>query len=186
MKRSSPLHLDIPTTETKCKACRQRDLDSMGFILDEKTASQKVEVIALENEYVNEERAYRVRARIRWKCPSCGMSITQLRSIRDIPVSVVKGTAGKCPTCGNPLELTRERIGVSSFDDYEDIIDLTGFLICTKCSKSIPFDIRVKATFRPIWEYLLTIKRIVIARDRLEFERDTTTSSRSQSGLECS
>jgi hypothetical protein len=167
----SSLITRIPVSEANCQRCRTKDFESLGFILARGDSTQTVEVVALENQYLSMEGIYRVRAKLRWKCPKCGLPLEEVKGIRDIPVSIVKEMAGECRVCGGNLVLGGEKIALSSLTDFEDIVILTGYLSCSTCSRTMPLSVRLRAAFRPVWKYLSTVKKVKIARDGVEFER---------------
>lgn len=174
MKENSSVWLEFPKAELKCAACQEKDRGTFGFLIaSDVFAPFRVEVVELQNEYLEAQGLYRIKARIRWKCPSCGIPLDAVTKVRDIPVEVIKHVSSICPKCGNPLKLADEKIVLSSNSKLTDTLTITGHLVCTKCTREEPISTKIKANFRPVWKFMSGISKIKISGEGLEFERET-------------
>lgn len=131
----------------------------------------KVEVLKLNNKYDKDQRLYRVNARIRWKCPSCGVPLSSIVKVKEIPLSILKEAVGSCPICNGPLRLENESINLISSSKFQDIINISGNLICNNCSSKIPLSKRIKANLRPVWSKIKKVKKVEVevGKERIKF-----------------
>jgi len=172
LDKQAPIELEFPKYQMMCSSCKQRDVDSFKLIIAaEVFAPYKVQVLALENKYIETEGVYRVNARIKWRCPSCGVSLKDITKIRDIPIELINTIKQPCPHCGGQLKLKDETITLLSTSKFIDTITLSGNLVCTKCMNKNQLTKRIKVAFLPIWNFISNITRVKISAEGIELER---------------
>jgi len=166
------ISLEYTKSSLQCKRCREKDSHTFKFMLtDDSFIPYKVEVIRLQNEYIEDEKLYRVRAAIKWSCPFCGVPLQGVVNVRDIPIEILKEICGKCPSCGGNMDLENEKISLNSEGKTVDIIELSGEMVCGECRSKLPFSKKVSIKFRPIWNFIKEIKKFKVAKDEIQFER---------------
>lgn len=155
-----------------CGVCEEEKSYAKSFkFLVPDFSTYKVRVIRLENEFSNIEKLYRIKAVIKWKCPSCGLSLSDIATIKEIPVKILNEICGKCSDCGKNMELQNEHVIMYSHDVFTDIIELTGEMVCRTCQSELPFSKKLTIKFKHIWKFINKIERIEIGKDGLRFER---------------
>lgn len=168
------IYLKNRKSSLRCKKCKEKERSTFRLLVSSESYKEpykKVEVIRLQNDYCQEDRLYKVKAVIKWNCPSCGMPLQGITSIRDIPVEILKEAFGKCPSCGGNMNLRNEKINLISKGKMTDIIELSGEMVCDKCKSKLPLSTRISIRLKPIWNYIKEIKKIKIGKEGIEFER---------------
>lgn len=163
------IHLEYPKSSLRCKRCKGKE--QYRIKLADDFAPYKVEVIGLQNEYSQDERLYKVKAVIKWECPSCGMPRQGIKDIRNIPVEILKEAVGKCPLCEGNMSLRNEKINLESKGKMTDIIELSGEMVCDNCKSKLPLSTRISIRLKPVWGYLKEIKKIKLGKGGIELER---------------
>lgn len=160
-----------PRSSLQCMKCSEKDQKVIRFRLaSDDFAPYKVEVIQLQNEYIEDKRLYRIRTLIRWNCPSCGVQMQGVRKIRDIPIEIFQEIC-ICPMCGGNMDSKNEKISLKSEDIVTDIIELSAEMICVRCEKKMPLSKKLPIKFQPIWNYINQIRKIKLSKDGIEIER---------------
>jgi len=166
------IYLEYSKSSLRCKRCKDKEQHRFRLMLADDFGPYKVEVIGLQNEYSQDERLYKVKAVIKWNCPSCGMPLQGIMDIRSIPFEILKEAFGSCPSCGGIMNLRNEKINLISKEKMTDIIELSGEMVCDKCTSILPVSTRTSIRLKPIWNYLKGIKKIKLSTEGIEFERE--------------
>lgn len=169
-----PSYLEYPISLLICEKCKGGEGCHTGYhmlVKWEPEPYKKVEVIKLQNEYDPDNCLYKVKAVVRWNCPSCGVPLQSISQVKYIPFEILKEAFGKCPSCGGNMDLRNEKINLESKEKMVDTIELVGEMVCDACKSKLPLSKKFSIKFKPIWNYINEIKKIKLSKEGLEFER---------------